>query len=66
MNKLSLTSLTGRSDRSGNRCDDGDWYNSNGCGSVKTTKSLGFVGRDSGCDDGKDGEGNEYELGHFE
>jgi len=65
VNKLSLGALAAAgSSRGGNRRNHGDW-NRNGCGSLKTTKSLGLIGRDSGCDDGKDSEGNECELVHF-
>ena len=66
MNELSLAVLAAarRGGRNGNRCNNGDW-NCNWCGSLKTTKSLGLLGRDSGCDDGKEDKGDEGELVHF-
>lgn len=64
VSKLSLAALTascGNGNGSGNWCNDGNW-NGHWDGSLKTTKRLGLVGRDCGCNNRK--EGDEGELVH--
>lgn len=65
MSNLSLAALTascGNGNGNCNWCNDGNW-NGHGGGSLKTTKRLGFLGRDSGRYNRK--EGDEGELVHL-
>ena len=64
MDKLSLATLAGSSNRCSNGGDDGDWNDGNGCSSLQSSESLWLVSSDSG-DEGDEGNKEKGKLEHF-
>lgn len=70
MNKLSLAALAGArvavAATTAGSSRSGDGYHHDGGGRLKSSKCLGLVSRDSRCDDGEEGKGDEGELIHVD